>query len=167
MLGLAAGLLLLVQAPQTSITGVVWDGESGARLADALVALPDLNRTVTTDSLGRYRFHDLPPGPQHLTVRRIGYAPRTLHAFAPGDGDLQIDISLEPIPLRLASLVVRTTAAMRGLDAADTTGYPDRSVTLAAMRNDPFLPEADGLLALQGGEVTSEPESPSGMHVRG
>ena len=26
MLGLAAGILLLVQAPQPSITGVVWDG---------------------------------------------------------------------------------------------------------------------------------------------
>ena len=166
LLGLLAAVLF-TQVPQSSIAGVVRDGASGAPLKDAEVSLPDLSRAVMTDPAGRYRFLDVPPGPQHLTVRRIGYAPRTLHAFAPGDGDLQIDISLEPIPLRLASLVVRTTAAMRGLDAADTTGYPDRSVTLAAMRNDPFLPEADGLLALQGGEVTSEPESPSGMHVRG
>ncbi|HEX6434628.1 MAG TPA: TonB-dependent receptor, partial [Gemmatimonadales bacterium] len=158
--------LVFAQAPQSSIAGVVRDGESGSPLRDAEVSLPDLSRLVLTDSLGRYRFAEVPPGPQHLTVRRIGYSPRTLHAFAPADGLLQIDISLDPVPLRLASLVVRTTAAMRGLES-DSTRYPDRGLSMAAMRNDPFLPEPDGLLALRGGEVSSEPESPSGVHVRG
>ena len=169
MLGLAASLLLLVQGPtpQPSITGVVWDGESGARLADAVVALPDLNRSVTTDSLGRYRFPDLPPGPQHLTVRRIGYAPRTLHAFVPDQGPLEIDISLQPAPMHLPGLVVRAAPALRGLEEGDTTAFPDRGVSLAAVRNDPLLAEPDGLLALEGGEITSNPESPSGLHVRG
>ncbi|MFL5534080.1 MAG: carboxypeptidase-like regulatory domain-containing protein, partial [Gemmatimonadales bacterium] len=86
MFGLATAILLLAQTPQASIAGVVRDAESGARLADAMVALTDLNRSVTTDSLGRYRFLDLPAGPQHLTVRRIGYSLRTLHAFVPDQG---------------------------------------------------------------------------------
>jgi hypothetical protein len=167
ILGLLSIGLILAQTTQSSLAGVVRDGESGNPLAGAEVALPDLNRSLTTDSLGRYQFLDVPPGPQHLTVRRIGYSPRTLHAFAPDAGVLAIDISLRPVPLRLDPLVVRTPAAIRGLDTDDSTLYPDRGISLAAIRNDPFLPEPDGFLALQGGEVTSDPESPSGMHVRG
>ncbi|MFL5491845.1 MAG: carboxypeptidase regulatory-like domain-containing protein [Gemmatimonadales bacterium] len=167
MFGLATAILLLAQTPQASIAGVVRDAESGARLADAMVALPDLNRSVTTDSLGRYRFHDLPAGPQHLTVRRIGYALRTLHAFVPDQGLLEIAISLQPAPMHLPGLVVRSPAALRGLEEGDSTPFPDRGVSIAAVRNDPLLAEPDGLLALDGGEVTSNPESPSGLHLRG
>src|SRR5918992_4342483 len=123
-----AGLLLFAQASQSAIAGVVRDAESGDPIAEAVVSLPDLDRSVPTDSLGHYRFLDVPPGPQHLAVRRIGYSPRTLHAFAPDEGVLQIDISLDPVPLRLASLVVRTIPAMRGLDSGDSTQYPDRGI---------------------------------------
>ena len=167
MLALTTAILLLAQTPQASIAGVVRDAESGVSLADAMVALPDLNRSVTTDSLGRYRFHDLPAGPQHLTVRRIGYALRTLHAFVPDQGLLEIDISLQPVPMHLPGLVVRSPAALRGLEEGDSTPFPDRGVSIAAVRNDPLLAEPDGLLALDGGEITSNPESPSGIHVRG
>jgi hypothetical protein len=162
-----AGLLFFAQASQSAVAGVVRDAASGNLLPEAVVSLPDLDRSVPTDSLGNYRFLEVPPGPQHLAVRRIGYSPRTLHAFVPDEGVLQIDVSLDPVPLRLASLVVRTIPAMRGLDSGDSTEYPDRGISLAAMRNDPFLPEPDGLLALRGGEVTTEPESPSGVHLRG
>ena len=161
MLGLTTAILLLAQTPQASIAGVVRDAESGAPLADAMVALPDLNRSVTTDSLGHYRFHDLPAGPQHLTVRRIGYALRTLHAFVPDQGLLEIDISLQPAPMHLPGLVVHSPAALRGLEEGDSTPFPDRGVSIAAVRNDPLLAEPDGLLALDGGEITSNPESPS------
>jgi protocatechuate 3,4-dioxygenase beta subunit len=84
---LALGHLLL-QVTQPQIAGVVRDGETGRPLPDAVVDLPDIDRLVVTDSLGRYSFSDLSPGPQHLTVRRIGYAPRTLHALVPSEGRL-------------------------------------------------------------------------------
>jgi hypothetical protein len=48
------------------------------------VALTDLDRSTVTESQGRYRFDAVPPGPQHLLARRIGYAPRALHALVPG-----------------------------------------------------------------------------------
>jgi hypothetical protein len=166
LLGLLTALLS-TQTPQSSVAGVVRDGGTGAPLDHVEVSLPDLNRVMLTDSVGRYQFSAVPPGPQHLAIRRIGYSPRTLHAFIRNDGVLQLDISLEPIPVRLTSLVVRTSTAVRGLDSGDSTRYPDRGISLAAIRNDPFLSEPDGLLALRGGEVTSEPESPSGVHVRG
>ena len=164
---LAISQLLVAQAPPASIIGVVRDGESGAPLADAVVTLPDLDRSTPTDSFGRYRFAGVPPGPQHLTVRRIGYAPRTLHAFAPDEGALEIDISLQAVPMHLPGLIVRSGTALRGLELQDSTPHPDRGVTMAAVRNDPLLAEPDGLLALDGGEVNSSPETPSGLHVRG
>jgi hypothetical protein len=167
LLALLVTHLLLAQTPQSAVAGVVRDGENGRALPDAEVSLPDLNREAVTDSLGRYRFSGVPPGPQHLTVRRIGYQPRMLHAFVPERGLLQIDLSLHPVPMRLASLVVRTGTPIRGLEAGDSSRYPDRGLSLAAIRNDPFLPEPDGFLALAGGEIASDRESPSGMHLRG
>jgi hypothetical protein len=169
LLGLhgTAKLLLLLQATPPSIAGVVRDGESGVALADAVVALPDLDRSVVTDSLGRYSFSDLSPGPQHLTIRRIGYAPHTLHALVPSEGRLQIDIALHPVPIRLPILVARTRVAVRGVEPGDSTPFPDRGVSASAMHNDPLLAEPDGLLALDGGEVSTNLESPDGISVRG
>jgi hypothetical protein len=162
-----AKFLLLVQAIQPGIAGVVRDGGTGQPLAGAVVELFDLDRSVQTDSLGHYSFSDLPPGPQHLTIRRIGYAPRTLHALVPSAGRLQIDIVLHPIPLRLPNLVARSNLAIRGIGSGDTVPFPDRGVSAAAMHNDPLLAEPDGLLALGGGEVSTNLESPDGINVRG
>lgn len=163
----AAKLLLIVQATQSSVAGVIRDGESGHPLADAIVALTDLDRSVVSDSSGRYLFRDVPPGPQHLSIHRIGYAPRTLHALVPGEGRLQIDVTLHPVPLRLPGIVVRSTVAVRGVESGDSTPYPDRGISIAALRNDPLLAEPDGFLGLDGGEIGANPESPSGLHLRG
>ena len=66
-------LLLLAQTAQATVTGVVRDVESGEPLASAVVALPDIERTVISDEQGRYAFTGVPAGPQHVTVRRIRF----------------------------------------------------------------------------------------------
>ncbi|MFL5493599.1 MAG: carboxypeptidase regulatory-like domain-containing protein [Gemmatimonadales bacterium] len=168
MVALAAvEMLLVLQATQPTVAGTIRDGESGAPIARATVALADLDRSVVTDSAGRYRFSAVPSGPQHLTVRRIGYGPRTLDALVPGEGELEINVALRPVPMQLPAIVVRSTMELRGLEAGDSTPFPDRAVSIAAARNDPRLAEPDGLLALGGGEIGASPESPSGLHVRG
>ena len=164
---LAAKLLLLAQATQSSIAGVVRDAESGAPLAEAVVSLPDLDRSVTTDSLGHYHFLQVPPGPQHLAIRRIGYAPRTLHALVSDRGRLQIDLALQPVPIQLPVLVVRSRVPLRGVEDGDSTVFPERSVSLAQIRTDPLLAEPDALLGLTGGEIVAALEAPSGIHLRG
>lgn len=73
----AVEMLLLLQATQPTVAGTIRDGESGEPLAHAIVALADLDRSVVSDTNGRYSFFSVPPGPQHLTVRRAGYAIRT------------------------------------------------------------------------------------------
>ena len=163
----AVKILVLIQASQSSISGTISDAETGQPLADAIVSLTDVERAVASDSLGRYTFLEVPPGPQHLTIRRIGYAPRIFHALVPGEGRLEINIALEPIPMQLATIVVQSALAVRGVESEDSTPFPERGVSMAAVRNDPFLAEPDGLLGLTGGEIAASPESPSGLHLRG
>ena len=155
------------QATQASLTGVVRDGETGAPIVGAVVALTDLDRAGTTDAAGRYVLTEVPAGPQHLSVHFIGYTPRTLHALVPREGRLELDITLRAEPLHLPTLEVRPPVALRGLDAADSNAYPDRSSSIAAVWNHPLLAEPDALQALSGGEVVLKAESPSGLHIRG
>jgi hypothetical protein len=163
----AAKLLLAIQAAQATVAGTVRDADSGHPIEHALVALTDLDRAVSTGADGRYRLADVPPGPHHITVRFIGYAQRTLHALVPREGQLEINVALEPSPARLPTIEVRPGIAVRGVEEWDTTVFADRSVSMAAAWNDPLLSEPDGFQALGGGEVVLDPESPSGVHIRG
>jgi len=85
----AVEFLLAAQVIQATVAGVVRDEETGRPLAGAVVALTDLNRHTGTDVMGRYVLRLVPAGPQHITVRSIGHAPRTLHALVPRDGQLE------------------------------------------------------------------------------
>jgi hypothetical protein len=156
-----------VQASQAVVGGIIRDGGSGTPLAEAVVTLTDLDRATLTDSTGRYRFTDVPAGPQHLIVKRIGYSPRTLHALVPGDGPVEIDLSLRPVPIHLPTIVVQSRVPIRGVEEGGHSGMLDRRVSAAAIRNHPLLAEPDGFLALSGGEIGVGPEAPSGIHVRG
>ncbi|SRR5712691_5402248 len=71
----AVKLLLVLQSTQPAVVGTIRDGESGEPLAHAIVALADLDRSVVSDGSSRYSFLAVPPGPRHLTVRHVGYAP--------------------------------------------------------------------------------------------
>jgi hypothetical protein len=165
---LAAEILLATQLLPATIVGTVRDEQSSAPLSGAVVALPDLDRATLTDEVGRYELSGTPSGPHHITVRLLGYAPRTLHALVPPEGTLTIDILLRPEPLRMASVqVVGPRAVVRGLDSTETRPFPDREVSQAALRNLPLLSEPDALQALAGGEASQRPETPGGLHLRG
>ncbi len=163
----AVKLLLAVQATQATVVGAVQDAETDEPLAGAVVALTDLNRVTTTDAYGRYVLREVPAGPQHITVRFIGHAQHTLHALVPRDGQLEINVSLRPEPVRLPTLEVRSPVIVRGVESGDSTGFPDRGSSIAAVWNNPLLAEPDVFQALGGGEVVLRPESPSGVHIRG
>ncbi|MGH7646195.1 MAG: TonB-dependent receptor [Gemmatimonadales bacterium] len=162
-----AKILLVVQAAFASITGTVRDGESGEPVAAAVVTLTDVERSVVTDGEGRYVFGAVPAGPHHVAVRRIGYAARTLHALVPRDGVIEINVALRPEPITLEAIAARVAVPVRGLDDGDSTAFPDRGLSMGAVREHPLLAEPDVLQALGGGEVGLRPESPSGIHVRG
>ncbi len=160
-------ILLAGQPTQATVVGMVRDGETGAAIAGALVALPDLERAAITDTAGHYLLGEVPAGPHHITIRFIGYAPRWLHALVPRTGELEINVSLSPQPLRIRTLEVRAPVIVRGLDGGDTTIFPDRECSIAAVRNHPLLAEPDVFQALGGGDVVQSPESPEGVNIQG
>ncbi len=163
----AVQVLFQVQAPQATVRGTVVDEESGEPLVGAVVALSLLNRTVVTDPRGHYFLPRVPSGTQRLTVRFIGHAPRLMNALVPSAGELEINVSLRPVPLSLAPLAVRAPVAVRGIGADDSTAFADRTTSIAAVRQDGRLSEPDVLQALGGGDVSLSPESPSGVNLRG
>lgn len=164
---IAGPILLAVQVTQAAIVGSVLDAETGRPLVGAVVALPDLSRATATDSVGRYRLLQAPAGPNHVTIRMVGYSHRSLHALVPREGELEINVRLSPDPIRLETVDVRAAIVIRGRDVGDTTSSYDREISMAAVANHPMLAEPEVFQALSGGEVAVAPESPSGVHIRG
>jgi len=157
----------VTETPIVSIHGIVRDGHTGRPLPFAVVMLADGDRATAADSTGRYALAQVSPGTHALTVSFVGYAQRTLQVFAPMHGDLALDIALVPDPIRLPTIRVRTSVPVDGLDPDAPSLTTDHEVTLAALRDHPLLAEPDALQALDGGDVSVEPETPSGIHVRG
>jgi hypothetical protein len=164
----AAVLLYAVQGSSgSSLAGRIRDGLTGAPLGGAAVILADLDRTAVTDAAGRYLFEGVPAGPQHLVVRRIGYAPSALHALVPGHGSLEIDVSLRALPLALDPVQAVAALPVPDLEASEGPRYPNRELSIAAIRHHPMLAEPDALHALSTGDVVVRPEAPAGIHLRG
>jgi carboxypeptidase family protein len=159
MLGVSTLLLLAQITATASIGGTLRDVASGEPLAGALISIVDLRRSTVTDLDGRYKLENLPPGSHQILVRRIGYAPRTLEALLPPDGNLEITIALRAEPIELG--------AVDRVDTEEDSPNPDRRIDIASLRDHPLLAEPDAFQALNGGTVTVQPESPSGIHVRG
>ncbi|HET9252315.1 MAG TPA: carboxypeptidase-like regulatory domain-containing protein, partial [Candidatus Eisenbacteria bacterium] len=113
-------LVIAAQLLQATLVGTVRDEETATPLSGAVVLLPELDRAAGTDDEGRYTLRHVPPGPHHILVRSLGYAPRTLHAIVPPDGQLTIDVTLRPEPVRLHSIEVTAPVPVRGLDSLET-----------------------------------------------
>ncbi|MGH7468196.1 MAG: TonB-dependent receptor [Longimicrobiales bacterium] len=158
--------LLALQLNQATVVGEVRDSESGEGVAGAIVMLSELARVALTDADGRYSISAVPPGPQHLSVQRIGYATRTLHALVPRQGVLQINIILRREPVVLPQIEVSRRLPMSGASTPGTP-FPNQTLSIQEIRNHPLLAEPDVFLALTGGAFVQRPEAPSGIHLRG
>jgi hypothetical protein len=154
-------------APAAVISGTITDAVTRRVVQGAVVELTDLGRSVRTGDTGGYAFTNVSPGPQHVAVRAVGYAPRMIHALVPAEGSLQVGIALTPLPQRLATVDVESWVPVRGARPRAERGLSDRVTTIAEIRHHPLLAEPDVLEGISGGGVSTEPEAPSGVHVRG
>src|SRR6185503_3051433 len=75
-----------------AVSGTV-TGSNGAPIADVQVSLPELRRSTTTDSSGRYTIAGVPAGTYSATFQRIGYAPAVRRIVSSG-GDITVDVTL-------------------------------------------------------------------------
>lgn len=89
-------------------------------LVEAIVA--NTRRTVLADSLGGYRFEDLPAGEIRLRVMHAGHASLSLDVLVPPRADVRVDLELQAEPVRLDPVDVVGEARAGELDQA--TGKP-------------------------------------------
>ena len=121
---------LVAQTVQTTGTlrVEVIDASSSEAVPGATVTLVDLTRTGITGSNGRVSFGGVPPGPQHVSVRRPGYGPRVLHALVPAAGTLDLIVVLSPLLTSLREVRVEALPgrSIRDLEPVDTVHVGDR-----------------------------------------
>ncbi len=80
------------------LTGRVVDRETGEALAYANVMIRGTTRGVMTDSLGYFRFENMPAGQDiELMVKMLSYEPVEIALNTPIYGAMKQDVDLEPI----------------------------------------------------------------------
>ena len=82
---------------------------AGAPVADVQVSLPDLRRSTTTDSSGRYSIVGLPAGTFTITFQRIGYAPAVRRVVSTGS-DVTSDVTMRESVVELTGIQVTASA---------------------------------------------------------
>jgi outer membrane receptor protein involved in Fe transport len=131
------------QAPATGrIVGRVLDAANGSGLA--AVGIQVVGTTVGTQSGqdGRFTINGVPAGTVTITVRRIGYAPKTITGiFLEAGKTVEQDVTLSEATLQIAAQVV-TASAERGsvndaLDAQKNSVNVVSSVTAEQIAKSP------------------------------
>jgi protocatechuate 3,4-dioxygenase beta subunit len=104
------------------LSGRVVD-DTGAPIAEAEIGLMGSPATAVADSAGRFRFADLPPGPYLLSVRRLGFAPRTISVTLRASASEPVVVRLER---QVATLAPTTVTGTRGRENYRLADFYDR-----------------------------------------
>lgn len=94
------------------IRGRIVLAEVGTPLPGVIVSVEGMTQQTISDTLGRYVLAGVPPGPQVLVARRIGFAPVRVSLTVPANGVVEYDISMARHALKLPE--IRVTADMTG-----------------------------------------------------
>lgn len=101
-----------VEAASTAtatVSGEVSSRATRSLLEGALVEIPELGRSVLTDSLGRYSLTDIPPGDYTLVVNYIGLdEQRRPVLVAPGQSEVVASFELDSAIEKMEAFVVST-----------------------------------------------------------
>jgi len=102
-------LPLILLAQTSSITGRVYDEQSGRPLSGANVTLTDLSLGGQTAEDGRFHFDKLSPGSYPVSISYIGYRTRLMRLQARANQTVHLEIPMEVSPLPMAEIVVTST----------------------------------------------------------
>jgi len=133
----AAAVACLVVAPHVgsaqtaTVEGRVTLAPAGRAANSADVRIEGTPLSTMTDSAGRYRIGPVPPGPQVLVVRKIGYAPARLPLTVPATGVLIQDVTLAASALTLPDIIVTADPASRAAGEVATASVIDREAIAA------------------------------------
>lgn len=116
--GTLAGLLAFTTsglAAQATITGVIREDSTRARLPGVEVVVQALDRKATTDAAGQFSMDALAHGVHVILVRAIGYQPVRLQAYLVANDTLTVELRMKKSVVELAPLEVTASAVPSGL----------------------------------------------------
>lgn len=124
------------QSPLSTVRGTVSDRDTGIPLASASITLSPSGQGATSDSLGHFRFDQLPFGRYSLTISYLGYEQLDIHEILLEAGKEQVlDIKLIPAGIQLASAEVQGNRALAVNSVQAIT--PEQTLRYAATYLDP------------------------------
>ncbi|MBQ3631017.1 MAG: TonB-dependent receptor, partial [Prevotella sp.] len=138
------GVLIMSNAQNVTVTGVVTDDETHKPVEFATIIMQENGRWAMSDSKGVFRIKDVPKGKTTITIQCLGYATRQL-VFNITTDIPRMRIGLKQDNLKLAEVTV--TAKRKREDA--TTSY---TIDRTALDNQQLVNLADVATLLPGGK---------------
>jgi TonB-linked SusC/RagA family outer membrane protein len=106
-----AGRKRAAPAVQTgTVTGRVTDARTAAGLAGVTLVVEGTRLGATSGDSGQYRIPGVPPGPQSILARRLGYVPERRTTTVVAEGTATLDFALTESVASLDQVVVTGTA---------------------------------------------------------
>lgn len=109
LFGLTTLMLSLSASAQHTVSGIVRDAETQEPLVNATVGLSELDRVQVCDAFGQFSFDNVPQGTIALRISYVGY--QTTERSVDVNGNVELDIRLEPSAILTDEVVVRATRA--------------------------------------------------------
>ena len=171
-----------------SLEGEVTEERSQARLSGVRVQITGLERSVRTDSNGRFKFDAVPEGQQTLQFRKVGYQ-RFERVVNVNTSTPHLKVELEPLSFQLQTIEVygsnrslsqfeettdlaldeaelqRRLGMTLATTLADETGVSQRTMGRAVARPVIRGLGGDRLLILENGERTGDKSASSADHA--
>lgn len=126
LLAATAATPLSAQDTGARVSGTLTIRGTNTPVPGATVAVEGTGLVARTDSLGRYTLLLVPPGPQVLLARRLGYAPVRTPISVPATGVLTVNIATATSALQLDQLIVTADRSGRATGEVGTATVIDR-----------------------------------------
>ena len=154
-----------------SIGGVVTGIFDGRRtplpnaVVDALAATA--RRTVLADSVGWYRFHDLPAGEIRLSVIHAGHGSLSVDVLVPPGADVRVDLELQAEPVELDPVYVVGEPSAPDVDEATGERVPMPELEVQALDVTPGVGHPGLLYAVQSLPGNDPADATDVLYMRG
>jgi hypothetical protein len=125
-MALPAGAALAQERPGAVVTGRIVAVTSRAAIAGVTVSVEGTSLRSVSDNAGRYRLTGVPPGPQVLAARGIGYAPARIALTVPATGVVERDILMAQHALQLPAIQVTEDVSGRARGETGTSSVVER-----------------------------------------
>ncbi|TVP43588.1 MAG: TonB-dependent receptor [Gemmatimonadales bacterium] len=152
-----------------ALTGVVTN-QQGHVLRGALVRVPALNRSESTNDRGEYRFDRLPEGEHELVVTYLGYGEVRRTVQIGSAATKRLNLEMEVSAIALAGVQVSVSERYTQSDAINeqrTAASIRNIVSREQMERFPDAHVPDAIRRIPGVAVSLDRGEPSGIYVRG